>query len=178
MKKIICTIFALFFIAPGIGFGQKKDQNDALNSKIREAANEIMTSATTCALITLDQEGWPRVRTMDPFPPESDFTVWLGTNKNTRKVEQIKKDPRVALYYLKDGDSGYVVIHGKAELINNQEEKKSRWKDQWEAFYTNKDKDYLLIKVVPENMEVVSYSHGLTGDSVTWKPPAIVFDSK
>ena len=52
-----------------------------------------MISAKTCALITLDSEGRPRVRVMDPFIPENDFTVWFGTNPKTRKVEQIKNNP-------------------------------------------------------------------------------------
>jgi general stress protein 26 len=115
---------------------------------------------------------------MDPFLPENDFTVWFGTNTNSRKVDQIKKDPRVTLYYLGSNSSGYVMIHGIAQIIDNQEEKDKRWKDEWEAFYPNKLRDYLLIKVSPEWMEVISYSHGLVGDTITWKPPAIIFDSK
>ena len=38
--------------------------------------------------------------------------------------------------------------------------------------------DYLLIKVTPEWMEVVSYAHNLVGDTITWEPPIVVFDKK
>ena len=55
---------------------------------------EIMSAAGTCTLITLDQEGRPRARVMDAFLPEDDFTVWFGTNPKSRKVAQIKNDPR------------------------------------------------------------------------------------
>jgi len=51
-------------------------------------------------LITLDKDGAPRARTMDPFPVEDDFTVWFGTNSNSRKVVQIKNDPRVTPLWL------------------------------------------------------------------------------
>lgn len=178
MKKTICLLFLFILFAPTISFSQKQEKSDLLKTKALAAAKEIMTSSTTCALITLDNEGRPRVRTMDPFAPENDFIVWFGTNKNTRKVEQISNDPRVTLYYLENGDAGYVVIHGKAQLVDDQKEKEKRWKDGWSAFYTNKNKDYLLIKVMPENMEVISYTHGVTADPVTWKPPIVVFDSK
>lgn len=168
-------LLAILQFFPSAGFSQK---NDSLNNQLKIAAKEIMANAGTCALITIDAEGRPRVRTMDAFLPENDFTVWFGTNPKSRKVDQIKNDPRVTLYYMDKDGSGYVMIHGKAQLINDSAEKEKRWKLEWEAFYPDKDKSYLLIKVTPEWMEVVSYAYGITGDSVTWEPPKITFDSK
>jgi general stress protein 26 len=178
INKSIFLIFTIFLLISFAGFSQNTEHLDSLDNVIYTAARDIMSSAGTCALITLDHEGRPRARAMDPFLPENDFTVWFGTNTNSRKVDQIKKDPRVTLYYLGSNSSGYVMIHGIAQIIDNQEEKDKRWKDEWEAFYPNKLRDYLLIKVSPEWMEVISYSHGLVGDTITWKPPAIIFDSK
>jgi len=178
IKKSIYLVFTIFLLIHSIGFSQNSEHVDSVNNKLITAAREIMNSVETCALITLDHEGIPRVRAMDPFPPESNFTVWFGTNLKSRKVEQIKKDPRVTLYYFKNDGSGYVMIHGIAQLVNNQKEKEKRWKVEWEAFYPNKSEDYLLIKVSPEWMEVVSYAHGVVGDPVTWEPQRVVFDSK
>ncbi len=178
IKKSIGLIFTIFLLIPSVGFSQNSEHLDSLNNKLIIAAREIMTSARTCALITLDQEGRPRVREMDPFLPESDFTVWFGTNPKSRKVAQIKKDPRVTLYYLESDASGYVMIHGIAQIVNNQKEKEKRWKAEWESFYPNKPEDYILIKVSPEWMEVISYTRGVVGDPVTWEPPRVIFDSK
>jgi len=181
MKKIsksIYLIFTAFLLIPSVVCTQNIEPLDSLNNKLINTAREIMTSAKTCALITLDKEGRPRVRTMDPFAPESDFTVWFGTNPKSRKVDQIKKDSRVTLYYIENDGSGYVMIHGIAQTVNNQEEKEKRWKVEWEAFYPNKYEDFLLIKVSPEWMEVISYSHGVLGDPITWEPPKVIFDSK
>lgn len=178
INNYIYLIFIIFLLIPSVGFNQNSEHLDSINNKLINAAREIMTSAETCALITLDQEGRPRVRTMDPFLPESDFTVWFGTNPKSRKVDQIKKDPRVTLYYLESDGSGYVMIHGIAQIVNNQEEKEKRWKVEWEAFYPNKYEDFLLIKVSPEWMEVISYARGVVGDPVTWEPPRVIFDSK
>ena len=178
MKKIIYLIVAVLFLMPSTGFNQIIKLQDSINNKLKKAAREIMTSAGTCALITIDQEGRPRVRVMDPFVPESDFTVWFGTNPNSRKVDQIKKDPKVTLYYLDSDGSGYVMIHGTAQIVIDQEEKEKRWKVEWEAFYPNKTEDYLLIKVSPEWLEVISYTRGIAGDPTTWEPPTVLFDSK
>lgn len=140
------------------------------------AAREIMTSAHTCALVTIDQENHPRTRAMDPFRPENDFTVWFGTNPRSGKVAQIQNNPNVSLYYLDSLESGYVAIYGIAQIVNDKVEKEKRWKDAWEAFYQNKTDDYILIKVVPVSMEVVSYKHGLVGDTVSWEAPSVLFD--
>jgi general stress protein 26 len=172
------VLSALIFFLPFSGFGQNKERPDSINNTVFSAAREIMISAKTCALISLDPEGRPRVRTMDPFPPENDFTVWFGTTRKSRKVSQIENDPRVTLYYLENDESGYVMIYGHAQIVNNQNEKEKRWKVEWEAFYPNKDEDYILIKVSPEWMEVVSYAHGLIGDPETWSPPSVNFKSK
>ncbi len=176
MRKSIYLIFTILLFIPFKSFSQNIDLNDDSNIKIKNAAREIMTAAGTCALITLDEEGRPRVRVMDPFLPESDFTVWFGTNPKSRKVNQIKKNPKVTLYYLDSDASGYVMIHGKAQLVDDQKVKEKRWKDEWEAFYPNKPEGYLLIKVSPEWMEVISYTHGILGDPTTWQPPVILFD--
>jgi len=178
LKKIIYLIVAVLFLMPSTGFNQIIKLQDSINNKLKKAAREIMTSAGTCALITIDQKGRPRVRVMDPFVPESDFTVWFGTNPNSRKVDQIKKDPKVTLYYLDIDGSGYVMIHGTAQIVIDQEEKEKRWKVEWEAFYPNKTEDYLLIKVSPEWLEVISYTRGIAGDPTTWEPPTVLFDSK
>ncbi len=177
-KKIVLLKFLSLVLFQSIGFGQKSASTDSLNNELIDAAREIMTSAGTCALITVDDEGNPRVRAMDPFLPENDFTVWFGTNPKSRKVDQIKNNPKVTLYYLDSDKSGYVTIHGVAQIVDDKSEKENRWKDQWEAFYQNKTNDYLLIKVSPQWMEVLSYSRGIVGNSITWEPPAVKFNSK
>ncbi len=157
-------------------YGQNADLKDEAREKLIRAAREIMEAAGTCALITLDAENIPMVRTMDPFPPEEDLTVWFGTNAESRKVSQIKNNPNVTLYYLDKDASGYVVIHGTAQLVDDEEEKQGRWKDRWEAFYPNNRAGYLLIKVTPEWMEILSTTRGITGDPKTWQTPVVRFD--
>ena len=62
------------------------------------AAREIIAAARFCALVTVDDSGQPHARGMDPFEPDEDFTIWMGTNRHTRKVREIARDPRVTLY--------------------------------------------------------------------------------
>ena len=175
MKNIA---FILLVCIPLIGIAQHTKNSNFSKADLIKSALEIMNSTGTCALVTQDNKGISRVRIMDPFPPEKDLTVWLGTNPKSRKVSQIKKNNKVTLYYRDKDDSGYVMIHGKAELINNQKEKNKYWKDTWKSFYPNKKESYLLIKITPIWMEIVSPPRNIVGDDGTWEPPTIYFNSK
>ncbi len=146
------------------------------DSTILSAAREIMEASPTCVLITLDKK-IPRARTMDPFKPEKDLTVWLATNPNSRKVKEIKKNAIVTLYY-QDGENGYISLYGRATLVNDQSEKDKRWKTAWSAYYPNRNEAYLLIKVIPLKLEVISYKDNLKGDSHTWQPHSFPFFEK
>lgn len=172
----ICLLFIALTISGNV-FSQEKFSDKNANNLLLKAAREIIDSAKICALITTDENGIARARAMDPFTPENDFTIWLGTNKNTRKVQQIKNNPNVTLYYLDPDVSGYVVIYGKAELVNDKKLKDKYWKTKWEAFYPNKTVNYLLIKVTPNRLEVSSVKRGIKGDSFTWQPPGIDFEN-
>ena len=176
IAKFILITCLIIIIIPFKIFGQNMELNDAAREKLIIAAREIINASRTCALITLDDESVPMVRIMDPFPPESDFTVWFGTKAESRKVNQIKNNPDVALYYQDSDASGYVVIHGKAQIIDDQKEKQKRWKDAWEEFYPNNREGYVLIKVSPEWMEILSYTRSIIGDPKTWQTPIVRFD--
>ena len=180
MKTLTKTIYITIFSITLLSFNshsQNVSQNDSLEIKLKKAALDIISNASTCALITLDVKGIPIVRTMDPFQPESDFTIWFGTNSKSRKVTQLKNNPIVTLYYPNKENSGYVVLYGEAQLINDPKEKETHWKPEWEAFYPDKsDDNYLLIKVTPKWMEVLNIPQGILGDPITWKTPIVHFN--
>ena len=168
--KVICVLISILGLLPLKATSQDID--------LRNAAKDIISSAATCALITLDAQGNPRVRAMETLIPENDFIVWFGTNPKSRKVQQIENNPNVTLYYLDNDQSGYVMMYGKAEIIHDKKAKETHWKEDWKAFYPNKSTDYVLIKVTPEWIEIVSNSRGIYGDSVTWEVPKVLFSSK
>jgi len=176
MKAIVVRIQIILvavMIIPVIGFCQIQD--NSYKEKLESVAKDIINNAKSCALISIDKEGAPRVRTMEPFPVEDDFTVWFGTNSNSRKVEQIKNDARVTLYYLEKEDAGYVVISGIATLVNDEFYKNKYWKKSWEAYYQENKENFSLIKVTPIWMEILSPPNNIYNDSVTWTPPVVRF---
>ena len=80
-----------------------------------------------------------------------------------------------SLLYVDPGAQGYVTMIGKATLVSDPAEKARRWKEDWRAFYkdANRGDDYVLIRVAPSRLEVVSDTHGILNDPQTWRPAAV-----
>ena len=166
---------ACLFCFPGVAATPAAPPAAPDRAKVLAAAVQLMEKARHSALTTIGLDGHPQSRIVDPFPPEPDMTVWIATNPVTRKVEQIKKDSRITLFYFDPSGPGYVTLLARAELVTDPVEKAKHWKEDWAAFYKDKNRgeDYVLIRCKPFRLELVSYAHDLLNDPGTWRPVTI-----
>ena len=172
-KKVV--LISILSLLPFNLLAQNNHTNSFNHDTLLAAAKNIMIETRYCALITLDENGHPQARMMDAFPPEDDMTVWLGTNSKSRKVKEIRNDHRVTLYYEAPNAAGYVVIRGKADLVDDPDMKLKYWKQKWDRFYSDQKDEYLLIKVIPSKMEIIDYGHGISSKSDAWAVPYVEF---
>jgi general stress protein 26 len=158
---------------PLVALAQAKPPSPAdERARLIAAAREIMGAQTYCALVTIDEAGRPQVRTMNPFPPEEDMTVWFATNTRSRKVREMRRDPRVSLYYADHAKAtGYVAITGHAVLVDDMQEILKRKRAYWDQAFPGL-KNLVLIKVVPERLDVLNYEAGVQADPETWRTPS------
>ena len=140
---------------------------------IIETSNEIIDSAYYCTLISVDKNGQPRARVMEPFKPDDNYEIWLATNPKSRKVQQIKNNSKSTVNYFNKAELSYVSLMGNAFIVNDETIKSQKWKEGWEQHYKNKKEAYILIRFVPESLELVSYKKGYTGDKITWAPDLV-----
>lgn len=138
-------------------------------------ARTYISAVRYCAIITVDSTGRPHAREMDPFLPDENMVVFLGTNRNSRKVQELQSNSKVTLYYSDDRGEGYVAIIGTAMLVDTPKEKSVYWKKEWDKFYKDQKENYLLIKVIPDKLEILNYKQGIFGDKETWEAPSVEF---
>ena len=168
-KILFLTLF-ITFTASNL-FAQGEFNRDT----VLVAAREIISQTTYCGLVTVDSKGQPQVRTMNPFPVTDDLVIWFATSRNSRKVGEIKANPKVAVYFADHTSAkGYVNISGKAEVIDDKEMLQKMKREYWEGIPNWQD-IFVLIKIVPEKLEVINYKHGLNNDPKTFKAPAVEF---
>ena len=157
--------------------GQAKKPVPFDRAAVVKVAAGIMERARFCTLVTVGEDGHPQARVIDAFPPDGQMVVWMATNPLTRKVAQIRKDPRVTLSYFDPKSMGYVTLLGRAALVTDRAEKATHWKDDWTKLYKvkNRGDDYMLIRVTPIRLEVSAESEGIANDPKTWRPVIIEF---
>lgn len=139
---------------------------------ILKAARAIAGEARYATLVTIDPSGQPHSRIVDPFPPDPDFAIWIGTHAATRKLAHIAANPRVTLLYFDPPRQHYVSVLGSATIVRERAERLRRFKPEWKGFYANgaEGDDYVLITITASRLEVVAESLGMTNDPATWRP--------
>jgi general stress protein 26 len=186
MKKCTCPyLLVAALVLPGMAGAEAQVQAPAApvrqaqggpdRATVLKVAREVMQQARYCDLVTIGEDGQPQARVIDAFAPEADMTVWIATNPLSRKVAQIRKDPRVTLLYFNPSAMAYVTVIGRATLVTDPAEKAKRWKDDWATLYSdrNRGSDYLLVKITPSRLEVSAEGLGIHNDKATWKPVVI-----
>ena len=130
------------------------------------AASDIIQKARYCTFITIDEDGQPQARIVDPIAPDADFTIWFATNPLTRKVDQVRRNPKVTLSCFDAATSSYVTVLGRGSIVTDVTEKQRHWKPDWAAIYPDgaKGNDVMLIRITPAHLEIVSESRGMIGD--------------
>ncbi len=190
MKR--CSLFlmlAFIWSMPIEVFGQKTKVPSDLyrvddEAAILAAARDLITADKYAAFVTVDKDGVPRARTVltqigpaDASRPDKGFTIWILTRRSTRKVEQIRKNPNVTLYYNDDPNERYVTLMGTATIHtnpNHPEAKKFYDEAYAKYFWPDLEKDFIMISVRPKWLEALIMPT-IKGHQQNWRPQAVVF---
>src|SRR5512136_1972956 len=114
---------------------------------IKENILTVVGGQVVAAIATV-QEGKPAVRHMAVIGQE-DLTLIGATRKDSRKVEQIKKNPDVALaiWSGKNFNDPYVMIQGLAKVHDGLGTKKKFWSPMLEPYFQKPENpDYVVLK--------------------------------
>jgi len=176
MKKTFNLLTIFFYIVFSAITAQNLNaQTDVNRDTMLVAARDIISQTTYCGLVTIDSNGQPQVRTMNPFPVKEDLVIWFATSRDSRKVGELRNNPKVAVYFADHITAkGYVNISGKAEIIDDKELLQKMKREYWEGIPNWQD-IFVLIKIVPERLEVINYKHGLNNDPKTFNAPTVEF---
>ncbi len=177
---LLASVLWLAFISsvPTEGAGGQAPSRSPGSSKApsRErtlrVAREIMTAARYATMVTT-KAGEAQARIVDPLTPDASLVVYVATNPKSRKVAEIRADPRVTLLYFDTNRLAYVTLVGRATAVAG-EEKATRHKNEWKPFFNHEQPEtYTLYRILPSRLEVVSAKDGLSGDPLTWRPKIV-----
>ncbi len=170
------ALLACLAAAPATAFGQAQPPAAPPDrTAVVAAARDVMARARYCSLITVAADGRLQARVMDPFAPDEAMVVWMGTNIASRKVAELRVDPRATLTCFYASDQAYVTLQGLVDVVTDPAETTTRWKPEWAAFYPQgaKDPSYALLRFRTSRLELISPAHGIMNDPKTWQPVGI-----
>jgi len=143
-----------------------------MNSSDKQMILKIMKETCSHAYLATCDGDQPVVRPVTPII-EDNLSVWITTFNSSRKVKQIKQNPKVCLAFVEqpNGDKAATII-GQAEIIPGMEEKKRVWKlatfDLLQFFPDGPEtKEYGLLKI---NINKIEWRDSWTGGQKIYKP--------
>lgn len=174
IRALVSLVVAAVSLNVLVGNSQEPEYRQPTREEKLAAALELIANNPNAALVTVDSEGQPRARTVEPFSPDDDWTIWVATKPLTRKVMEIAENSKVTLYYDDDDAGTYLVIMGTA-TIHDDAESKARHKHRLlDVFWPNYPEGYLLISVKPIWLEIMTPEIPI--DPETWQPQAVRFE--
>jgi len=134
--------------------------------KVKKSALKLISESKTAYLTTIDLNGFPVTRAMfnlrnkEQFPEFSEFfqnqepifTICISTNTSSTKVEHLKNNPLICVYFCDADNFQGFMLGGSVELIDDIKKKKTIWLDWWTRYYPKgvEDPDYTLLRLNPK----------------------------
>lgn len=137
------------------------DKKKATNLSLK-----LMGVSEAAYLTMIDSNGFPQTRAMlnlrntkkypeliDIFQQhKSDFLVYFTTNMSSPKIERIKKNPKVCVYYCKPEEWLGLMIAGTMKIVDDRDIKNELWQNNWTMYYPGgvEDPDYIILQLQPK----------------------------
>lgn len=114
----------------------------------------------------------PRVRPVAPIV-EDDMSIWVATSAKSRKVKQMKQNPKISLAFVRhpEGEKAATVI-GEAEIVADMEKKKRIWglaPYDLSQYFPNgpESEDYCVLKI---NVSKIEWWEDFGSGTKTYEP--------
>jgi general stress protein 26 len=127
-----------------------------------ELKNKISGFIKTYAysnLITINDSGVPKGRIMANLPVGEDLVFFFATGAGSKKIQEIKNNPKASVFLYRPGDHSSISAEGIAKIVTDETVKKEKWQDKWSAYWKQGPADpaYALIKIIPDKIIYLDY---------------------
>jgi len=130
-----------------------------------DLAVKILEVSPAVYLSTISGDGFPETRAMLNLRNKSIYPnlaevfnehktgllVYFTTNTSSHKVEQLKANPKVCVYYSKPEEWRGLMLQGNLEIVHDLNIKKTLWQKDWMMYYPKgiDDVDYAILRFCP-----------------------------
>jgi general stress protein 26 len=122
------------------------------NEEVAKLA-ELITDIQVCMFTTTNEDGHLMSRPMAVQEVEFDGDLWFFTKLSGRKIDQIRRTPRVNIAL--SSRSSWVSVSGEAEIVHDDEKARQLWNTRISAWFPDgpDDPELVLVKVHADGAE-------------------------
>ncbi|MGR3541050.1 MAG: pyridoxamine 5'-phosphate oxidase family protein [Hasllibacter sp.] len=133
----------------------------------RRKVVDMARKARIAMMATFDAKGMPHARPMAAVAyedPDEGTALWFFTRAESRKLDELRADPRVMLNYSDESSDNWLSINGRAEVLRDRQKAKELWQEPLRTWFPEGPEDdaVALIKVIPEEAEYWDSPSGVT----------------
>jgi general stress protein 26 len=143
-----------------------------MNPSDKQKIVDIMKRTNLFAFLATGDGDQPRVRPVTPIV-EDDMSIWVATSAESRKVKQVRQNPKISLAFVQhpDGEKAATVI-GEAEIVADIKQKKRIWElapYDLSQYFPNgpESEDYCLLKI---SVGTIEWWEDFESGMKTYKP--------
>ncbi len=134
--------------------------------ELKQECLKLMETADAAYLSTVGGDGFPHTRVMgnlrnaeqnpglvEFFKEHSeDLLVYLPTSASSTKVEQIKANPKVSVYFSVPSEVTGLMLAGTIEIVSDASLKKEIWQEGWEMYWPDgvDGAEFTVLRLLPE----------------------------
>jgi general stress protein 26 len=108
---------------------------------------KLVGRSKVATLATIGKDGFPEIRAMLKTGNDGLKTIWFSTNASSRKVWQIRANPRACIYFVDNAHFKGLRLVGNAEILVDLADKRALWQPWFEQYYNGpEDPDYAMVR--------------------------------
>jgi len=106
------------------------EKQEAINQGL-----ELVNSSTIAMLGTNGEDGFPHIKAMLKMENEGLKKIWFSTNTLSKRVEQIKKNPKVCVYFVDPNEFKGLMLVGNIKILQDKSSRQRLWREGFERYY-------------------------------------------
>ncbi len=121
----------------------------------------LVNRSTIAMLGTTDAEGYPNIRALIKVENEDLKRIWFSTNTSSRKIPQLKNNPKACVYFVDFDKWMGLTLVGRVEILQDSESRQRLWHEGDEKYYPLgvNDPDFSVLRFTAQWGK---YYHALT----------------
>lgn len=135
-------------------------------TEVKKLSKNMIENSLVAYFSTIDSEGFPTTRALlntrfkERYPEFSNFyenldnkyMVYFSTNTSSSKIEHIKKNPKVSVYFCDPESFKGVMFGGDIEIVEDMDIKREFWLERSKRYYPKglEDPDYTILRFKPK----------------------------